>query len=509
MKKQSRAQRKLINEKVLVAGQNVPEVAANQILAMLANANNRIPTYTQVNFDNLVKQGFAKNELIYAAINKICMTAASVKLKVYDNSNPRMPKELPNHPLRKLIEHPNPLMSEFFFWWFTLAMLKIAGKAYWQKVRDGRGNVAALWPMRPDWTQPIPGKETFLQGYFYGRAERVFIPFEDVLDFQLYDPRSLYMSISPLQVASRIVDVDNNVTDFIKLFFERGGMPLGLLTSKLKLNDTDITDIRRRWGERYGGIWNWADVAVLDSDATFQQMALNFKEMAFAELDARTENKIALVFDIPPTVLATRSGAGHSTNHNVGEYDGMWWNNSLIPQYKMLSDELVLDMSYDFPIGDNILIKFDTSEVAALQEDRTARFSRATTAWTSGAFSLNDFYKEIGEDPIGDPGEIHLIPGTAKIIHSKDLIQIASLTVENATLPPPKPDSATPLPADLNKPQIEAKPDTANKYLLPANVKDISGTPLDHDQAVEFSDFSQFEIDGLFDDWKKLPKKIG
>lgn len=510
-KKLSRSRRKaaLVQARTeMIAGQQVARVQSDQILTMLTVAQNQQPQYNTINYENLVKQGYRKNALIYTAINKIAMTAASVQLKVWNTSNPKRPVEVANHPLRQLIKHPNPLMSEFFFWWFSLTMLKIAGRAYWQKVRDGRGNVIALWPMRPDWVQAIPGQDSFIRGYFYGNGQvnRVFIEFTDVLDFQLYDPLSLYQSLSPLQVASREVDVDNSITDFVKLFFERGGMPMGLLTSKLKLTDTDIADIRHRWGERYGGIWNWADVAVLDSDATFQKMSLDFKEMAFTEIDARIESRIAQIFDIPSTVFGSRSGTAKSTNHNVGEQDGQWWNNSLIPQYKMLSDEVLLDLGYDFVIGDNLEIRFDTSGVAALQEDRTARFTRANAAWTAGAFTLNDYYVEIGQEPIGDPGEIRLIPGTAKIVHSKDLVTLAGLTVENATLPPPTTDSATPVPKDENKPQIEANPKP--KLLLPENVKYISGVPLPHEESVNFADFSQFEIDGLFEEWQKLPRKL-
>lgn len=368
------------------------------------------PSYSDASFEALVKHGWRKNELIFACITKTAATASFVRLSV---RRKRDGEELPDHPLRLLIQNPNPFMDEFDFWNAVVIYQKLAGGAYFEKERDRAGRVIRLWPLRPDWLRPIRSAASFIAGYEYevpGQAP-VTLRTEDVLDFRLFDPLNLYRGYPPAAVAGRVGDVDNATTDYLKLFMEKGGQPPGLLKTKQKLIDADVADIRRRWSERYGGYRHWSEPAVLDSDAEFQKIGLDFKEMGFDVLDARSEARICMVLQVPPILIGAKIGLDRATYSNYGEARLAWWEDTLIPQYRNFESVIVNDLAPDF--GDGVTVAFDFGDVPALKESEDAKWARTGSALAGGYITVNEAREMIGLDDIGTPGDIFLRPSSA------------------------------------------------------------------------------------------------
>jgi HK97 family phage portal protein len=359
------------------------------------------PIYPQVNFENNVRLGYKKNELIFACEQAKANTTASVALKTFSR---RTGEEIKDHPLRKLLEKPNRFMGESEFWSVSIINRDLAGMAYWQKLRSRAGNVVELWPMRPDYIRPIPSSGVGISGYKYGPSGEndVVLLAEDVLTFKIWDPLDFYQGLPPVQVASRVADVDNAATDFIKLLWERGTMPPGIFTSKLKLNDQAIADIQRRWQQRYGGYTKWTTPAVLDSDATYQRIGMDFKEMGFEDLDARSEARICMILQVPPIIVGATVGLKHGTMANYESSIKNWWLNNRVPDFKFLADAVNLQLAPEF--DDDVFCNWDYTKVPVLQEERTSRWTRASAAYTAGIITRNDARAEmgLGEVPDGD-----------------------------------------------------------------------------------------------------------
>jgi HK97 family phage portal protein len=360
------------------------------------------PVYPAARFAQNVTSGYRKNELIYACVAIKADAAAQPLLRVHDRQSG---DELPEHPLRRLIEQPNPYMTEFDFFAATMVYLDLAGRSYWEKVRSRAGRVVQLWPLRPDWVAPISSPQAFIAGYEYrvpGIETPITLPPGDVLDFRVFDPLNLYQGLAPVQVAARVGDVDNATTDMIKLFLEKGGMPPGLLTTKQKLVDAEVAGIRRRWRERYGGYEKWTEPAVLDSDATYQRTGLTFQEMGFDVLDARSEARICMVLRVPPILVGAKVGLDRSTFSNYAEARKALWQDTLMPQYRRLRDECQSDLATEF--GDDLNLRWDVSGVPALQEDQSTLWERALKAFAAGGITRNEYRDMLGQEttPSGD-----------------------------------------------------------------------------------------------------------
>ncbi len=208
----------------------------------------------------------------------------------------------------------------------------------------------------------------------------------------------LHKPLSPMRPLARSGDVDNRVTDHLDKFFEKGARPAGVFKTKLKLSDPDYERIRRRLEQQYGGALNWHKTMVLDSDAEYQRTGMTFEEMNFETLDDRNEARICAVLDVPPIIVGARVGLNRSTFANYQEARSSWWEDKLVPLYRKLSDGIDLQLTPEF--GDDVETAWDYNQVPALQDRRNAQWQRATSAFQTGAISLNQFYREVGLEEV-------------------------------------------------------------------------------------------------------------
>lgn len=356
------------------------------------------PHFPEVSFENMVKFGWRKNELIYACISAKALATASPRMYIADK---KTGKELPDHPLTILLTKPNPDMSQSEFLSSIIIYTDLAGRATYEIEWEG-GLPKWIWPVRPDRLLPVPSAKDPRDHYVFvlpnGKKNRM--DKKQVLDIPVFDPLNLLMGYPPAARASRVGDVDNSTTDFVKLFFEKGGVPVGLLKTKQKLFDVDVKRIRAQWQKRYGGSEHWVSPAVLDSDASYEKIGNSFKEMAFETLDARNEARICMVLRVPPIIIAAQVGLARSTFSNYGEARQSWWEDVLIPTFDFFRDKLQNQLLGFYPgAEDRYVIKLDLSEVSALQEDVDGLWTRVMSAVDRGVITVKRAQEILGEDP--------------------------------------------------------------------------------------------------------------
>jgi len=361
-----------------------------------------MPQYSKHNYATFVREGYAKNALVYACVREIAQSAAEPHWVVRRGED-----VVPDHPLQKVLGSPNQYFSGFELWELVLTYLNIDGNAYLLKERNRSGRVIALWPMRPDLVHPVAGKDGGLLGYSYrgSNARTAWLP-EDIIHFKYPNPgdelEGIGLGLSPLAVAAREADIDNAATDFLRSFFQNAAVPFGLLKSKQQLVDSEVRRIRARLKEQYAGSSRWHEIMVLDADAEYQSLGLNMRDMAFPDLRAISESRICMVFGVPPIVIGAKVGLDRSTFSNYGEARKSFWQETLSPMYRRIEDKLNASLVPEF--GDRQLaVVVDLSSVAALQEGRAAKFERASQAVTAGWATVNDARREVGWDAL--PGQ--------------------------------------------------------------------------------------------------------
>ena len=364
------------------------------------------PQWHLQDYHGFASEGFMRNSPAYSAIMYKVRAMATAPLTAYTGDRD-FPEKLPlEHPLALRVAHPNEHQTGIEFQSQNMVYLNTAGNVYiWKDVLTGD-----LHSFRPDRMFIVPTKDSpaKISHFLYVREGQPYsegfplLP-EDVAHIKLPNPldplEGLGYGWSPFGVAGRSVDIDNDVTDFLKLFFERGSMITGVLSFDVPLRDDIVDKIISRWDDKYGGFKKWG-IGVLDRGATYQRIGLTFDEMGFDSLDSRNETRILSPFGVPPILIGSRIGLERSTYSNYEGARKAVWEDTIYPESRLY------EVEYQKQLNEGeTFIKFDFSKVPAMQKDMPVLTNSAYTLFQMGVptnVALLAHGLQLGDIPNGD-----------------------------------------------------------------------------------------------------------
>lgn len=389
-------------------------------------------------YRTFAQDGFRRNTVIFACITEISTSAAEPPLRAMRQSREE-PLELPpTDPLAQLVARPNPSQSCYELLSTLVTHLHVAGNAYLHKVRARNGQPVQLWTLRPDRVRIQPDRMGMVAQYaFQVNGQPIQLPAADVIHFTMHpDPLDDYYGLSPIAVLARFGDLDNQATDFLRAFFLNAGVPGGLLTFKAgRIGKDERERVRQLWIDQYSGEKGWHAPGVIDADVTYHELGTQPRRMDLSTIWGVTESRIASAFGVPPILVGLWIGLEHGTYANYKEARRSFWEETLSPLYRRLSDKLTHGLASEF--GEDRLIQFDLSAVEALQENRDVRDQRAIKGWDSGLLTMNQANAELGY-PESPDGEVRkLLIGTVLVPVNGAVIQ-SRRAREALTFPRPK-----------------------------------------------------------------------
>ena len=363
--------------------------------------------YPVDNYSNFAQWGYGKNEIVHACIRELADGAASPRYYLGIENEGGI-EEIADSPLAYLIKRPNQNEDFYAFIERLVTFLQVAGNVYILKERDKTNQIIKLWLLRPDRVSIIPedrGSNTY--NYEIDGKEYRLAP-EDIAHLALPNPSGDVYGLSPLHVLARTVNLDLNMGDFAKMYFQNAGVPSGLLKIKRRLTSQEEADrIRSRWRSTFGGSNNMHKVAVLDDDAEYQQMASSPKDMALSELHYMTESRICAVFGVPPILISANVGLARSTFANYREARFSFHSETLEPLIKRILRFLNHCLEYDYEGEGQIYA--DMAEMRAFLDDSDSQSARASSLFAAGIITLNEARQLVGEDAMDD-GNIRRVP---------------------------------------------------------------------------------------------------
>jgi HK97 family phage portal protein len=357
----------------------------------------------------LAQQGYRTNELVFTCINVRADSLSEASLQTYNDEDMELIKK---HSISELLSNPCPGVSEQTFWKITETYLGIAGFCAWEKERDNLGRVIRLWPMRPDWCSFLRGQQKPIRAIRYQPygLPPLDIAIEDILFFQYFDPLyPLLKGFSPTMSALEMVNTDNTMTRMLQTFMQNGNFLGGILSTENQvLQEAEAEVYKRRWQQSHGGSSKAGEIAVIGKGLKFQTTSSSFRDMVFPEVDARSEARICMVFRVPPILIGAKVGIDRSTFANYEESRKSFYEGAISNEWKYLSGIVTDQLLPDFENNPKLYIcNFDTKNIKALQEDRTAQVSRADMMYKGKWAKLNEARKEAGLDPIeGEEGNM-------------------------------------------------------------------------------------------------------
>lgn len=392
------------------------------------------PQWHLIDYGAYATEGFSVNQLVHAAIMYKVRSLYQLPLMAY-TGNLQHPDPLPEeNPLSLLCQRPNPHQSFIEFQGLCTVYLNVSGNCYIILLRDEDDKVNRMYPLRPDRVFIVPLKNTRLEtddrliGFLYvkegrsawmglsdaGRREAlekgdaIPILMEDMIHVKLPNPidplEGLGYGLSPLSPAAHPIDIDNKVTDFLKMFFDKGTMFQGLLSFDTPLDPNDIPAIRERWTEVYGGYENWNEVGILDQGGTYTRVTPTFQEMGFESIDGRNETRGVMPFGVPPILIGARVGLDRSTYSNYEQAREACWSDTLVPESRLFEVEYQNALNHD-----GLFVAYDYWAVPSLRK-AIPELARAWVNLVQSGVPKNDATKvvKLPIPPIADGDVIYM-----------------------------------------------------------------------------------------------------
>lgn len=364
------------------------------------------------------------NELVFACIAVKATAARDPRLTVQvqkQQGGKLVYEEQPGHPFRSLIMRPNPRMTEGDLMRAAIVSWDISNPRRFYAEKEYKNSLlVALHPLNPALMQPKYSQSGGRQllGYTWsdGTSRR-----EYSLDDLLIRSAPAWYDPPPLVAALGATESDTAQTDYVRAFFENGGVPPGLLKYNMPLNDERRDEIRDKWRSRHGNRYGRQhDIGVLDVNAEYQQTGSKLDELASQTLRSVAESRICMVFGVPPLIVYAYVGLLRATYSNLGEAWRGFWDATMSPMFKELKDfwtwGLLTEFEDEADIRDEkVKLAYDMSTVAALQEDVDAIQKRAEAAWRAGGMTRAQYVQALGLQP--DPGDaFYLLPAGAVVV---------------------------------------------------------------------------------------------
>ena len=350
---------------------------------------------------------------VYSCVRILAEAVAGLPLHLYRyKEDGGKERAIDNNLYHLLHDEPNKEMSSFIFRETLMTHLLLWGNAYAQIIRNGKGEVVALYPLMPNKMQ-VDRDENGELCYIYTRSSEeaktmegatVYLTPRDVLHIPGLGFDGL-VGYSPIAMAKNAIGLAIATEEYGAKFFANGAAPSGVLEHPGTIKDP--SRLRENWNSTFGGSANSGKVAVLEEGMKYTPISISPEQAQFLETRKFQIDEIARIFRVPP--------------HMVGDLEKSSFSN--IEQQSLEFVKYTLDpwvIRWEQSLSRSLLNEdekrkyfFKFNLEGLLRGDYESRMSGYATARQNGWMSANDIreLENLDKIPAEDGGDLYLING--------------------------------------------------------------------------------------------------
>ena len=341
------------------------------------------------------EEGALSLSAVYAAVNKIASTLASLPLNLYretvDGKN--LAKEHPAFVL--LNSEPNENDTSFTFVERMLSDALMYGCAY---ALIERGSVtaraAALHPLNP--LNVVKDSHEGQRIYRDKDSGNVYYP-DDLVVLECFRGKS------PIRLHMENLGISAAAMEYGARFFGTGGNIGGFLMTDKSLTDEQYHRLKNTWSMQHQGITNAHETAILEHGLKFERSTIPPDEAQFIATRKFQVEEVARIFNIPPILIQAE---GNTTYNNVEQILIAFAQQTLIPWARRFEMELERKVLPERERGE-YNVRFDMRSL--LRGDLDSRREYYATALQHGFMSINEVRKAEDLNGIGSQGDLHFV----------------------------------------------------------------------------------------------------
>lgn len=350
---------------------------------------------------------------VYSCVRILSEAVAGLPLHFYKYDSNNSKTKAIDDPLYTLLhDEPNPYMTSFIFRETLMTHLLLWGNAYAQIIRNGKGEVVALYPLMPN-KMSVERDDNGEIYYIYSKSVEEgksadagyhILKKEDVLHIPGLGFDGL-VGYSPIAMAKNAIGLAIATEEYGAKFFANGAAPSGVLEHPGTIKDP--TKVREAWMSQFGGSSNSGKVAVLEEGMKYTPISISPEQAQFLETRKFQINEIARIFRVPP--------------HMVGDLEKSSFSN--IEQQSLEFVKYTLDpwiIRWEQSLNKALISKENKSKYffkfnveGLLRGDYQSRMNGYAVARQNGWMSANDIRELENLDKISaeDGGDLYLING--------------------------------------------------------------------------------------------------
>ena len=362
---------------------------------------------------NVNERSAMKMTAVYSCVRILAEAVAGLPLHLYRyKEDGGKERAIDNNLYHLLHDEPNKEMSSFIFRETLMTHLLLWGNAYAQIIRNGKGEVIALYPLMPNKMQ-VDRDENGELYYIYTRSSEeaktmegvtVYLTPRDVLHIPGLGFDGL-VGYSPIAMAKNAIGLAIATEEYGAKFFANGAAPSGVLEHPGTIKDP--SRLRENWNSTFGGSANSGKVAVLEEGMKYTPISISPEQAQFLETRKFQIDEIARIFRVPP--------------HMVGDLEKSSFSN--IEQQSLEFVKYTLDpwvIRWEQSLSRSLLNEdekrkyfFKFNLEGLLRGDYESRMSGYATARQNGWMSANDIreLENLDKIPAEDGGDLYLING--------------------------------------------------------------------------------------------------
>ena len=350
---------------------------------------------------------------VYSCVRILAEAVAGLPLHLYKYTDGGGKEKALDHPLYRLLhDEPNPEMSSFVFRETLMTHLLLWGNAYAQVIRNGKGEVIALYPLMPN-KMSVDRDENGRLYYTYYRGSDEAIKNKDfAVTLQPSDVLHIpglgfdgLVGYSPIAMAKNAIGMAIACEEYGAKFFANGAAPGGVLEHPGTIKDPQR--VRESWQSTFGGSGNANKIAVLEEGMKYTPIGISPEQAQFLETRKFQINEIARIFRVPP--------------HMVGDLEKSSFSN--IEQQSLEFVKYTLDpwvIRWEQSIQRSLLNSEEKKKYFAkfnveglLRGDYQSRMNGYAIGRQNGWMSANDIreLENLDRIPAEDGGDLYLING--------------------------------------------------------------------------------------------------
>lgn len=354
----------------------------------------RKPASMGMSFMEASQRGYKNLVWVYRCVTAIGNAVGSVPWKAYRREPSGKLVWLPNHPLERLLENPNPYFTRKEIMNAWSIYLTLAGNCYFEVVRVDKNRPYQFYVLRPDWTTPIPDPDLYVKGFRLdpqmGEKYVQVLPPESVLHFKYLDPTNEYIGMSPLTAAARTMATEDSAVKWNKLVFDNSAVPSGVLTvpaTSLKKKERD--ELREELEKEFTQD-NLHRPMILWGGMSWSKMAMDAKDLDFLKQRELNKFELCAILECPPQIVGATSDPTYS-NYDVART--AFWEDSIIPKLEWFQSRINMQIAPAF--GSDIEAHYDPSGVPAMRSIFKDKVDTSAKLFTMG-YSTNQINRRMG-----------------------------------------------------------------------------------------------------------------